>query len=444
MIATLIYSIITLCLFHFYQKQEYKKFVCWYSVLMTSGYAFISTPLVKITDFMLILFVCICIYERKRNKYFLSVKNDKFAMFTLLLIFYYCFIFLKTFLLGNDSFANCFKVFRTDLWMLQYFIFRRIPYTEIRKAYRFIFILTVIAGLFYFLQFVGVTGILNFSDEEVSSIDGFSRRNNAPTFSLAILLFLLFLKNKIKYRIFWIAFFLSLFILPMVRGAFFAFAVTVILYFTLQRDIKNIFKIVIYGFCVMLIFFPLLEARFANKDGGISTSEDVKMAFNMKSNNYDSNSGGTFYYRISLLRERIDYLVHNNELLMGVGTIHESSSKNTFPLYIGKSIYANRSALIDTNDISFVTRLFRYGLIYLFIYLFYLIYGFKVLLKNRNLEAGKLGFMLLGIVTFQCLGSDGFSMQQIMLKPIILIACCNNITNYNNDRNSYFKLQQQR
>lgn len=254
MIATLIYSIITLCLFHFYQKQEYKKFVCWYSVLMTSGYAFISTPLVKITDFMLILFVCICIYERKRNKYFLSVKNDKFAMFTLLLIFYYCFIFLKTFLLGNDSFANCFKVFRTDLWMLQYFIFRRIPYTEIRKAYRFIFILTVIAGLFYFLQFVGVTGILNFSDEEVSSIDGFSRRNNAPTFSLAILLFLLFLKNKIKYRIFWIAFFLSLFILPMVRGAFFAFAVTVILYFTLQRDIKNIFKIVIYGFCIMLIF----------------------------------------------------------------------------------------------------------------------------------------------------------------------------------------------
>lgn len=444
MIVAILYLIITLCLFNFYQKHEYKRFVCLYSVMMTSGYAFLPAPSVKITDFMLILFIGIYIHEKIHNNNLLSVKNDKFAMFTLLLISYYFFIFLKTFLLGDEPFSNCFKVFRTDLWLLQYFIFKRIPYSEIKKSYRFIFILTTIAGLFYFLQFIGITGILNFSDESTASIDGFSRRNNAPTFTLAILSYLIFLKIKMRFKILWIAIYFSMFILPMVRGAYIAFGITILLYFMINRDIKKIFKIAIYCFCAMLFFYPILEARFTNKNGEISTSEDIKMALNTKSQEYSSNKGGSFYYRISLLRERIDYLVDNNKLLMGVGTIHEASSQNTFPLYVGKSIYDNRSALIDTNDISFVTRFFRYGLIYLLLFLLYLIYGFKVLLKNKNFEAGKLGFILLGVITFQCLGSDGFSMQQIMLKPIILIACCNNITNYKNDRNSYFKLQQQR
>lgn len=438
MIISALYLCVTIALFNYYIKERYRTFAIVYAFMISSGFSLLPASNVKIYDFLLLLFVLVSLYENGRSNRFFTVKNDKVAMFTLILISYYFVIFVGTIVFTSESLENAFKVFRTDLWMLQYFIIRRIPYSEIQKSYRFIFMMTTMTGVLYFLQFWGITGILRFSSENVSSVDGLSRYNNAPIFAIPILLYILFLNPQLKNKAFWISFFAALLILPMVRGAIIAFIGTSIIYVVITRKLKSYFAVFLYALCAFLLFYPVIESRFSNSSG-ISTHEDIKNALQIKRGQYDIRQGGSFYYRIALLLERVEYIQSENKMLTGVGTIHEDSPSNNFRLYVGKSIYENRSSLIDTNDIAFATRIFRYGFIYLVLYCLYIIAAFRSLIRHKNEAAGTMGFLTLSIITFQCLGSDGFSMFDRMLIPIIFIACCNN---QYYGRNSHTQLQQ--
>lgn len=99
-----------------------------------------------------------------------------------------------------------------DLFYLYYFVFRNVPAKSLKASFKFLFIMTTIAGIFYILQFVGVYGILQKSDLMADSnryVDGISRYTNTPILTIPILLYLFYEKIR-NNRTLWIIFYLVL------------------------------------------------------------------------------------------------------------------------------------------------------------------------------------------------------------------------------------------
>lgn len=441
---SLIYILLILLAFLSYSKRHFSLFIKLFVTLVSGGFAIFPETILKVTDCLLILLVLISIFEFSRGRHFFSCKNDKIALFTLLLLFYFFLIGVYTVLSGKESFLYAFKVWRMDLFYLYYFVFRNVPAKSLKASFKFLFVMTTIAGIFYILQFVGVYGILQKSDLMADSnryVDGISRYTNTPILTIPILLYLFYGKIR-NNRTLWVIFYLALFIMPMIRGAIIAFAISNIVYLVAVHKFKKMRNVIVYFLLAFILFYPVLEYRFQGDDNRVSTMEDIRLVQNIDYNNIDLNSGGSFYYRIAVFLERWHYLIDESQLFFGVGSIHEESPHNIFILNVGKSIYLNRNAMIDTNDIAFVTHLFRYGLIYFILFVMLIYFYIRHLFKYRNVMTGAIGFMTLLIIVIQSLGSDGFSIYFVMLIPIVLSGLCisDKSENYGTCRNSNIEL----
>ena len=135
----------------------------------------------------------------------------------------------------------------------------------------------------------------------------------------------------------------------------------------------------IIGLIVFLVLGDLIFTRFKQAD----TGSDFKTLTNLNYKNLDienDNEGGTLTFRILLLIERGEYLLHNpTYTLQGIGMRHEDSPKTQkeFNFILGslkKKGNEWTKEQISTGDLVWMTPLIKFGFIGIGLYLIVTLY----------------------------------------------------------------------
>ena len=136
----------------------------------------------------------------------------------------------------------------------------------------------------------------------------------------------------------------------------------------------------------------------------------------IRNGNYDTLShASTFMFRIALCAERVDYILkHPDNLIMGVGAMHEESKNNKFTFMVGTNYKAsdgsNYKGQLQTGDTSWGPIIIRYGLCGVIITLGTLIYSICVFFKNKKNKVAMFGCIyMIGVLVVSVSEASAFT-----------------------------------
>lgn len=326
-----------------------------------------------------------------RNHSFFSLHNDTIGKVVSILFLYLLLHLMATILLHIDTPKSSIMSWLINLSWLMFFYVRTFNMAEIKKFFILIIGLNVVQGVFYYIQFVGVTGFLNGSDVDTFTDD--IRYYNQPFWSMLIILFLLVAKKTdIKHRLLLLLFFLPLPILSQGRGVLFALAAAFCVFLVINRQKRNIVVLMILVIFYEIAVVPMFQRRERNTSQ--TTIEELRTVIQNPAQvyaNFDYNSGANLSFRIAMLSERIIYLIDNPKyLLFGVGDIDENSVNNSYNFELGtynENSKYGRTTLTSV-DIDWVEPVIKYGfvgvLLYLLLYAVWIRLGLKGFKKFPN------------------------------------------------------------
>ncbi len=405
---TLIPIIIFLLTFYFYEKRRPAEMLVCMLALVTNCFAFVNSEyfIMKPADFVLLPTYYITLRGFFNNKQYFKVKGDRIAQIVLIILCFLLFEFLRTVIFGIDTFANALRVVRIQSLMLLYFYLRKLHPDVFRKFFKVVFFLSLIQGVFFYLQLIGFNLLVGRVDE-AETLAETSRYMNYPILAHVFIIYYFFKSNvSIGRKIFVVSFFGVMLILGMTRSLLIGLAVAVVIYLLMQRKIKSVVYLTL-GFIFFSIFIqPIFEKR--DKQSRNSTMEDIENVLFTKDFRQIDSESGNFSFRIGMLMERWGYLVDNpSSMPLGVGCIHEESPSNKFYFLIGtvnKSFKYGR-CMIESGDITWVPLLLRYG--FLGVFLFSLLYFYWVKIGICNMTRIKDSLFLTGalIAIMQVSGS---------------------------------------
>ena len=333
---------------------------------------------------------------------------------------------IRTFIaivLGEETVAYSIKVLRTDFFRLSFFVFSQIDNTDIKKFFKALLTLAIIVGIFYGISLI----------EWLASGQTTKLVNRTAIFALsAPLLYLLYVEKIVdKNRYILVGVFVVLLMMTFSRGLFMAVGASLVYYLFIFKRKKNVLLPAIVFLPLFLYLFSVLDKNKATEMSGMSTAEEIQYAMNLSS--YDDFQGAaSFGNRFAMVWEKSLYLSeHPSSLVWGVGPIHEDSPNNRFQFLVGtyKTIDGVRSKQqIDTDDVAMLSHVFRYGIVWLFLFLYFIVISFKTLKRNREkpfVIAAELMLLTLCLVGFS---NDFFSELPMMLMPLILLSRANQLT----------------
>lgn len=408
MIAILV---LILCLY-WYAKRKYDLFVWGLSILLSNLYYFVlPDPMFDYAATALV--VIICGMEWLRDCRFFYYKKDKIAKVVLLLVLLFTINCLVTIIFGLETPVSALKVLYNNLFFISYFIFRRIEIKDWEGSLRYILLCSIIGGLFYYLQFIGIN-VLSGGIQEDAFGNVSHRYMNYPLFTYVFLFYFLFANIKHKYIL--LVFFIPFIILPMSRGAMLGFILAVFCFLFLKKRLtKSLLKISIPVIIVFFIFQPLIEERFFGKNNKVSFGDEIANIFTWKSyTDFNSMDSDTYSFRIALIWERLDYMFsHPQTVLLGIGSIYENTDvcRSRFNFQIGSwhidEKEGNYIGQIDSTDVAFMTHFFRYGILYLVLIFQFLFFSYKRFNSINNIWADvALLYLLFSII--RCTASSPF------------------------------------
>jgi hypothetical protein len=435
MIAILTYLAAAMLGVYFYGKGKYSAFIIILFFILFSGFGFLTDILTTAADISIAMCLSCAMLLRIKDPSTFSIKNDPIAKLIVIILVYQTIVMLKTIATGAESLLYSIKVWRFDLMYLCYFAFRRIPISETKKAFKVFLPITGIAGFFYLMQFAGVTGILNMDmTKALDSGDDIARLVNAPGLSVAMLIYVIYTNEKIKFRALWLIFLAALVILPMVRGVILSLVASILIYHVTTGDFKRFKRIILWAGLIAILFLPILTYRFWSdkRTNDNAIFNDIGYGLSVFSKSLDGDlplvmtTEGTFAFRVALALERLMYQVDNNGLLFGYGTIHEDSPNNHFDFSFRSRKTVNGNLVyqqIDTGDIALVSHIFRYGLVYLALYVCFLVMSLKALHRNASKNPMfEVGFVLLLSMIIAMPGVDMFTPFAFIAMALLLIA----------------------
>lgn len=267
---------------------------------------------------------------------------------------------------------------------------------DFRRYLNFVMYLSIIQGVFYYLQLTGVTGVLSGYGSELELGESLEehRFGNYPTMAIFFLLYFLFAEGiSLPKRIIHIIFWGMMPIIGQMRGAIIALGASIALFAVLRRNFKSFMITICIAVAALYVVFPMFQMR---ERKGMSTLQEIEMVIsNPKAvyQNYDSRkSSGTLIFRIAMLSERIDFLTDNPQyILTGVGVIHEDSPNQRYNFNIGTTSmleggFSNIN-MLSSADITWVGIIMRFGLIG--VILFTIIYFNWIRLGLTNIKSSK-------------------------------------------------------
>ena len=345
---------------------------------------------------LIALYVCFYI-EYRRDKQFFSLKNDSFGRILTWCLIWTFLVFLGTGVFGQDSWLFAFKMYRVYLLLPSYFLLRKLTMDDMDQYFKMVLKLSIIQGIFFYLQLVGVTGILSgygATLEEGESILS-HRFGNYPSFSFFFFIYFI-IKNDVSIfkRVLNIVFWGMMPIVGQMRGGLISLFVACGIYFVFQLKAKDILYLIVGIVAYQLVVVPMFSMR--EKDYELSTADEIKLVVQNPLSVYKIYTGssdeGTFVFRISIYEERIAYLIeHPQYLLQGVGCIHEDSPKNRFKFDYGTITKMEdgtaKTTMLSSADIVWIGIIMHFGLVGVF--LFTLLYYYYIkqslpLVKNSK------------------------------------------------------------
>lgn len=395
-----------------YIRRKYSLFILGLSILLSNLYYFVpSNPGFNYMSTALI--ITVTLLEFFKNQNFFSSKNDKIGKIVLLLIALFTLNCIITILLRIETSTSALKVLYNNLFLVSYFIFRKFDIRIWEKSLNYILPCTVIGGICYYLQFLGIhllSGIIN--EGEFGQVE--YRYMNYPVFTYLFLFYFLFANIKHKYL--WLAFFTPFIILPMSRGSMLGVIITVFVFLYIKKKLtKYVLKIAIPIILALLVFYPIIMNRFAGDNNKVHFIDEISNMLKWKSyTDFNNSDSDTYAFRIALIWEKLDYMfAHPQTLILGNGSIYENTKacQEKFDFLIGSlSIDKNGDFFvrqIDSTDVAFITHFFRYGILYIVLIVLYLSYCYKRFNIKNNIWADvALLFLLFSII--RCTVSSPF------------------------------------
>lgn len=370
--------IVMLIAFYCYNQGKIAWLLICMTFFFTNGYMLIETNLfgVKPNDYLLFILAVITVREYVKDKSYFRVKGENCGRAVWLILIFLFFEAVRTFIFGIEEFGFTLKVLRINCLLFLYFYLRKVPIEELERYVKLNLIFCTFQGILFYLQVIGVNGILIGRVEEAQTSTDVSRYCNYPYFAQYYLVYFIVNSNiTLNKRILGSVFFGGMLILGMSRGLIMSTALAFAVYFLVQRRMKNVVFIAIGYLIYTLAVAPMLEAREQHDSGSSSIVQDIaSVATATDMSNIEIE--GTFAFRIAMLMERWFYIKEKPvEAIVGVGIIHEESPHNNFMFSIGtaNTAYWANHCQIESGDITWVPILLRYGLIGVSLYLFLLL-----------------------------------------------------------------------
>lgn len=385
---------------------------------------FDSTLYVKDTDFALFFMLLMIFISRKEIKW----KSTRYGKILLAFACIHVLYLLYTIICGYESFSFAFKDCRNIFLYLLYFPLQRLDARDLEKAIRCMFVITVILGIRFLLQYAGINIMVSNDDLEIDN--GVVRFRNVPDWSIFYLVLIALNRTVIKYKYIFLLFFLALLVLPMARMRIMVFCIVMLVYlFFIAKRYTHILKVSFVAGIIALMLSPYLLARMEGGDRGVSMWDDISLAVNTRNfSSYDSESSGTLGFRLAMLLERFEYLTKNPKyLLTGVGFRHEESPNcdKEFNFFLGTTSENTRSGIaqIHSVDIQWVGVLCQMGLIGVLVWLLFLIFINQILFLFKSDALCEGGLVLCLIFTLGSITEAiwSYNYMHILLVSILLV-----------------------
>lgn len=393
-----------------YTQRSYVAPLVIFSFFVTDGFIISFAgiePAIKHLDFAFLQMAITSIILFIRDKSVFNVKKDNSGKVIYIFILFFLFQFIRTIVLGLDTFKYGLADIR--LWFIpfSYFIFKKIDLNSFYKAGKIIFGFTVFSSILYVIQYFTHIELVN---TYVSTSDSYYRMQITPAFLEFFVLYLCFYRRRIKHRFLYIGLFLLVLYLSQNRTPIISIALLVAIYLIMSRNMKYMIFITIFSIAIIPFFGEMFKHR-ATKETSVLDKYAFQMMRTMDYNNLQKEN--TFFFRISILLERGEYLINHPEIaLIGVGAIHEDSPHNNFRFITGtgKSDGLARNQL-HSIDIMWCSPLIQFGYLGVILICFILLYCIKIFLKNKSDYAQMIAFLVFIGFLIQSFSSNslGFS-----------------------------------
>lgn len=427
MIFDFIFLILTLLASVSYLKNSYSAFLLLLFTILTNVWGICPTGSIKVYDWIFIVTILTILIGRSKCSHFWKVKTDPLGKVILYLFAYVVLAALISPIRGVESLQYSLMVARFDTFYLLYFVFRVLPLESIRKVLKPAIYLTLLNGVLYYLQYAGIFLMAN--SESMTDLEE-ARFNNIPVLTLALFYFFFLYKRNGKIKIFSLLFFGGILVGSQNRALILGVAVSVVIYIVLNYrkklvERKTLIALILVGF----LSSGVLAYRFSQKGStGQGITSELELAYVMYSTGsyrlYDNqmvNNEGTLAFRFAMIFEKVDYLCqHPLSLIIGSGSYHEKSiATKKLPFVLGSKT-EDGIAKIDTDDVALLSRLFRYGLLFIALYVFLIAKTLKMSYNNYNI-ASQIYFMILVCYIVWAICGDVFHRPQNFIPALCLM-----------------------
>lgn len=360
--------------------------------LITAGYnlKFLSPVFSGVfsgPNLSLLLGGLILLLEYKNNEHVFSINKDKIALFVWLLIIYAFISFIVTLIFEIDLPDEAFKTFREGIFPIYYFIFRQVRPHQYEKFFKVAFKISIVWAVVFFLQPLGIHLLGGIAADDGR---GASRYYNYPDLSLIFFLWAITVKTTLPKRIILILIF-GLPMLMMQGRALMLALLFLPIYFYFKGYASRMVSLVIVGFAAFILFAPYIASRF-NMD---EIAKEVSSSFSIDANSSNNEVDNNFAFRTAIVAERIKYLVDNNYLLTGIGSMNEDSpvtqKRFNFKFCSIRMYQGNvwRQQIV-CGDVAFLNQIIKYGILYIVLFITFYILIYRKL-NNMHTHCGDIG-----------------------------------------------------
>ena len=441
MLSVLIYIILLVIATYCYFNNKRGEVLLCMVALCSNCFGFVDSSggSIKATDLVLFFAIFTSLDGILRNKRYLRLKNDPIGIVIVLILIYSFSNFLGTVLFHVESLSSALKVVRQEFVLLLYFYFRTFKKEDFKLFIKWVLVASVIQGVFYYLQLVGIN-VLSGRVDEAENVGEITRYANYPKFAyFFVIYYVISQKESTYHKLFLISFFWVMYILGQMRGATISSAAVIGVFFLLKKKLKYVGYIAIGAVAYLLVVAPMFEYRTRYKKQGTFTEiiNVIKEPTNVYKQYSIGETEGSFSFRIAMFSERVIFMYHNPQYLpFGVGCVHEESNSNIFYFHLGTAndMYKYGIGMLSSADIAWVGILMRYGIIGVALFLLLLFVWAREGLphvKNSNDVLFIVCSVMVVSVLLGSFNSDNLGRMQSVFNILFYLAV---VYRYNHDR----------
>lgn len=345
MIALLVTVLTALLAYSNFLNKKYHLMLFYLTAIANDYFGFgkiLGHAAFKTTDILLVIVCVIWITLFLKEKNTFQYDYNKIGKSIWYLFVFITLVFIGTILLHQDTFIYALRVYRPFLVLPFYFVVLKLDEIAINKYLRLLLVFSVIQGIFYYLQFVGINGILSGygADNEFEGME--TRLGNFPIMASIFFLYFLFKKDiPIGQKVLFLAFWGLMPIFGQMRGRTLMLALGICVYLYCNRKVSYLKYVVIAYAAFTFLISPMMERR--SQDAEMSTGKEIMYVLKNPFGIYDyyttyigKESGGTFLFRIAVLSERVAFMIENPKYIpFGVGCVCEESPNNIYHMTLG-------------------------------------------------------------------------------------------------------------